>query len=55
MKSVQETLAPTSVCYGCGPANEKGLHIRSFEEGDELICDWKPEAHHLAFPGVFTV
>lgn len=52
MKSVQETLAPTSVCYGCGPANEKGLHIRSFEDGDELVCDWKPEPHHLAFPGV---
>lgn len=52
MKSVQETLAPTSVCFGCGPANEKGLRIRSFEDGDELVCDWKPEAHHLAFPGV---
>jgi acyl-coenzyme A thioesterase PaaI-like protein len=52
MNSVQETYAPTSVCYGCGPANEKGLHIRSFEEGDALVCDWRPEPHHLAFPGV---
>jgi acyl-coenzyme A thioesterase PaaI-like protein len=52
MKSVQETLAPTNRCFGCGPANEQGLRIRSFEQGDELVCDWKPEAHHLAFPGV---
>src|SRR5688572_5648418 len=52
MKSLQETLAPQNRCYGCGPANEQGLHIRSFEEGDELVCDWKAEPHHLAFPGV---
>ena len=51
MKSLQETYAPNNRCYGCGPANEKGLHIRSFEQGDELVCDWKPEPHHLAFPG----
>lgn len=55
MKSLQETLAPTNRCFGCGPANEKGLRIRSFEsggEGDELVCDWTPEPHHLAFEGV---
>jgi acyl-coenzyme A thioesterase PaaI-like protein len=52
MKSLQETYAPGNRCYGCGPANEKGLQIRSFEEGDELVCDWKPEAHHLAFEGI---
>ncbi len=52
MKSVQETYAPNSRCYGCGPANEKGLRIRSFESGDELICDWTPEPHHLAFEGI---
>ena len=52
MKSVQETLAPRNQCYGCGPSNPDGLQIRSFEDGQELVCDWKPEAHHLAFPGV---
>jgi acyl-coenzyme A thioesterase PaaI-like protein len=52
MKSLQETYAPGNRCYGCGPANEKGLQIRSFEQGDELVCDWKPEAHHLAFEGI---
>ncbi|MBV8519409.1 MAG: PaaI family thioesterase [Acidobacteria bacterium] len=51
MKSLQETYAPHNRCFGCGPANEKGLHIRSFEEGDELVCDWRPEPHHLAFEG----
>ena len=52
MKSLQETFAPNNRCFGCGPANEKGLRIRSFEEGDELVCDWTPEAHHVAFEGI---
>ncbi len=52
MKSLQETLAPNNRCFGCGPANEKGLRIRSFEDGDALICDWTPSPHHLAFEGI---
>ncbi|HYI11472.1 MAG TPA: PaaI family thioesterase [Thermoanaerobaculia bacterium] len=52
MKSLQETYAPTNRCFGCGPANEKGLQIRSFEEGDTLVCDWTPEPHHLAFGNI---
>jgi acyl-coenzyme A thioesterase PaaI-like protein len=52
MKSLQETYAPNNRCYGCGPANEKGLRIRSFAEGDELVCEWRPESHHLAFENV---
>ena len=51
MKSLQETLAPRNRCYGCGPANEKGLQIRSFADGEELVCDWTPQPHHLAFEG----
>jgi acyl-coenzyme A thioesterase PaaI-like protein len=51
-KSLQETYAPTNRCFGCGPANEKGLRIRSYEAGDELVCDWTPEPHHLAFGNI---
>jgi acyl-coenzyme A thioesterase PaaI-like protein len=54
MKSVQEQYAPTNMCFGCGPANDKGLRIRSFVEGDELVCEWKAEPHHQAFPGVLN-
>ena len=32
--SLQEQYGPDSVCYGCGPANPRGLHIRSFPDGD---------------------
>ena len=54
MRSLQETLAPQNRCFGCGPANEKGLHIRSFERDDELVADWTPEPHHLAFEGTLN-
>ncbi|HEU4594476.1 MAG TPA: PaaI family thioesterase [Pyrinomonadaceae bacterium] len=54
--SLQERFAPQGACFGCGPANEKGLRIRSFPsgEGDELVAAWTPEAHHEAFPGVLN-
>ena len=53
-KSVQETYAPHNRCFGCGPSNEKGLRIRSFEEADELVCTWTPEPHHEAFENVLN-
>ncbi len=54
-KSLQETYAPTSICFGCGPANQKGLKIRSVAAaGDEVVCDFMPESHHQAFPGMLN-
>ena len=52
--SLQERYAPEMKCFGCGPANERGLRIRSFARGDELVCEWQPEAHHEAFPGMLN-
>ena len=52
MPSVQEQYAPQNRCFGCGPANDKGLRIASRLEGDELVAEFRPEAHHLAFDGV---
>jgi acyl-coenzyme A thioesterase PaaI-like protein len=53
-KSLQETYAPNNACFGCGPANEKGLRIRSFAKGDEVVATWTPQKHHEAFPGVLS-
>jgi acyl-coenzyme A thioesterase PaaI-like protein len=56
-KSLQEQYAPKNMCFGCGPANDKGLRIRSFVSPDDegaLVCEWTPEAHHQAFPGVLN-
>ncbi|MFN0061139.1 MAG: PaaI family thioesterase [Myxococcaceae bacterium] len=52
--SVQEQYAPKSVCFGCGPANPKGLRIRSFAEGDKLVATWRASPEHHAFPGVLN-
>ncbi|TPW19801.1 MAG: thioesterase superfamily protein [Elusimicrobia bacterium] len=55
--SVQERWAPTNACFGCGPANSQGLRIRSFPTGGpagELACDWTPQPHHAAFPGILN-
>ena len=40
-----------SFCYGCGRLNELGLHVRSFWDGEEAICSFRPSPHHLAIPG----
>jgi len=33
-------------CHGCGAANEKGLRLKSYWEGDEAIATWRALAHH---------
>ncbi|MDE2235969.1 MAG: PaaI family thioesterase [Gammaproteobacteria bacterium] len=53
-KSLQETYAPDNACFGCGPANPQGLHIRSFADGDEVVAEWRASKHHEAFPGVLN-
>ncbi len=53
-ESLQDRYAPKNMCFGCGAANEKGLRIKSHVEGDELVADWTPEAHHQAFAGVLN-
>lgn len=40
-----------SHCYGCGRLNEHGWHIKSYWDGDESVCHFKPEDYHTAFPG----
>lgn len=55
--SIQEQYAPQNRCFGCGPANDHGLRIRSFPASpgsDDLICDWRPEPWHQAFDGILN-
>ncbi len=58
-KGLQQTYAPHSTCFGCGPSNDKGLKINSVvssggDEGApiEVTAHWTPAAHHEAFPGM---
>lgn len=51
-KSLQEQFFAKGICFGCGPANEKGLRIKSYEEGEHLVAHWTPQDHHQAYPGM---
>jgi len=52
---LQERYSPASICFGCGPANASGLHIRSFARPDgSIVATWRPSPHHAAFPGVLN-
>ena len=52
--ALQDRYAPKNACFGCGPANDKGLRIKSFVQGDEVVATWTPEPHHEAFPGMLN-
>lgn len=44
--AIQETYGPRfQYCWGCGPKNEDGLHMKSYpsESWDECICTVRPD------------
>ena len=50
--SLQERYAPEGRCFGCGPRNELGLRIRSFEQADgSVVTEWQARPEHEAFDG----
>lgn len=36
-------------CFGCSPVNPFGLKMEFFEDGEELICEWKPGKEFAGF------
>jgi acyl-coenzyme A thioesterase PaaI-like protein len=44
--SIQESLYPELTCFGCGPANPHGFHLRSFRDGDLTVADFTPGPEH---------
>jgi acyl-coenzyme A thioesterase PaaI-like protein len=53
--SLQERFAPQGRCFGCGPANPDGLHVRSFPSAADpstVVAEWLPEPRYEAFEGV---
>jgi len=52
--ALQDRYAPHNACFGCGPANSKGLRLKSHVVGDAVVAVFTPEPHHEAFPGVLN-
>ena len=44
--SIQDRLYPDATCFGCGLANPKGLHLRSYVEGDAVVATFMPWPEH---------
>jgi acyl-coenzyme A thioesterase PaaI-like protein len=51
---LQNYFAPNSICFGCGPANDKGLQIQSIPDGEVVIADFQPLPHHQAFSNILS-
>ena len=39
-------------CFGCSPANNAGLHLQFWLNGNELIAKWQPENHFEGWVGI---
>lgn len=39
-------------CFGCSPANDIGLHLEFWEDGDEVLAKWTPEKRYEGWLGV---
>lgn len=53
-QSLQDRYGAKHICFGCGPSNPNGLRIKSFVQGDEVVCSWQPGQAHQAFPGMLN-
>ncbi len=53
-QGVQRAFAPSSICFGCGPANERGLRINSTRCDGGLEALVRPAPEHQAFPGMIA-
>lgn len=38
-------------CYGCGRLNQYGHQIKSYWDGPESICHFRPEPRYISIPG----
>ncbi|MAJ43585.1 MAG: thioesterase [Candidatus Marinimicrobia bacterium] len=54
MIDLQNRYAPNSNCFGCGPANNQGLNIKSIPYGEIVIANFMPKPHHQAFPNILS-
>ena len=44
--AIQDRLYPDLTCFGCGPANARGLQLKSYREGDLVVARFMPWPEH---------
>lgn len=45
-RAIQDRLFPEMNCFGCGPANEKGLRLKSFPADGYVVATFQPWPEH---------
>ena len=49
MTAIQDQLR-NNHCYGCGTENPHGMQIKSYLQGDECVCRYRPRPEQCAGP-----
>lgn len=50
--ALQDLFYPSNRCFGCGPANPEGLHLKTYEgDAGEYVAEWTPEDRFQGPPG----
>lgn len=44
--SIQDRLYPQATCFGCGPANPKGLRLSSYPRAEMVVATFVPWPEH---------
>lgn len=51
--ALQDAFFPGNRCFGCGPSNPDGLHLKTYEGEDGVFtAEWTPETTYEGPPGV---
>ena len=37
---------PGYYCFGCSPDNPAGVKMEFYEDGDDVVCFWNPQAEY---------
>lgn len=45
-ESLQDRYFPGMACFGCGPANERGLRLKSYPLEDAVVAEFLPWPEH---------
>lgn len=51
--ALQDRYFPDNACFGCGPNNPEGLHLKSYVGEDGIVvAEWTPDARFQGPPGI---
>jgi acyl-coenzyme A thioesterase PaaI-like protein len=52
--ALQDLYTPANRCFGCGPASEVGLRIKSYVEDGKVVSRWQPDIRYETVYGILS-